>query len=288
MRQANQVRLNVERLEGRQLMAAGNVTAVVESGDLVIRAADPGNFAESFKVRQVANDQFTVEGFNGTKVNGATTRTFSGVFDDVRIYTYGGADNVQVLGTSTGPNLRIVDNLQIDSGSGNDTITVKYAEVGTDVKIDTGAGVDTTKLLAVRAGDDVIVEDYSTYQSGDKDIVYAEFCQAGYSTDNGYLKFDLNDGNDRVYLHSVRADYLTALLYGGDDYFSMVHSKIENLGSAEINGGDGSDGVNLFDNQRLAYSPGGSGIQGFYYWTAADPLLVNTRTPSRLDSGTFL
>ena len=40
-----------------------------------------------------------------------TKRTFSGVSEDVRIYTYGGADNIELLGASNSSKMKIVNDL---------------------------------------------------------------------------------------------------------------------------------------------------------------------------------
>lgn len=279
-------RLQVEQLESRELLTA-NVAVKVTDTNLLIKAESTAK-AESIIVRQIANDRFTVEGLNGTTINGGTKKTFSGVSGDVKIFTYGGADTIQVLGKDSTTKMRISGELIIGSGSGSDKITVKNAEVAGDVDIDTSYGRDITKLRNVIAGDDIIVEDYSDFTTGDYDKVYVEYCVAGQSTDHGTLKFDLNDGNDRVYVNRVTMDRLNALLYAGDDYFSMVNSKVRNLADSTIDGGDGSDGVNLYNNKHLVYFPGGSGINGFWGWDAGDPPTTATKAPTHYDEQLFI
>lgn len=89
------------------------------------------------------------------------------------------------------------------------------------------------------------------------------FCEADFSSTYGKIKFDLYDGKDLVYLYRVKVDDLNANLYGGCDYFSMVLSYIGLMNELIIDGGSGSDGLNLFKNNRSVWYPGASGIEGF-------------------------
>jgi hypothetical protein len=82
--------LGLESLEARRVMA-GNVTAAVVGGDLVITGDGAAN---EVRIHQVLG-RLVVEGLNGTKINGGNKDKF-GANTDVRVDLNGGLDKLTV------------------------------------------------------------------------------------------------------------------------------------------------------------------------------------------------
>ncbi|WP_254510568.1 hypothetical protein [Anatilimnocola floriformis] len=124
-------RLVVERLEDRSLMA-GNVTAAVSGGVLVITGdtADNGitvDYIASNNTYQVTGT--TPTGGTATTINSldtsvpANAQIFSGVTKGVTVNAGAGNDNL-VFGAATSTTFKVVGNLEIDMGLGNDTVAI--------------------------------------------------------------------------------------------------------------------------------------------------------------------
>jgi len=115
-------RLAVETLEGRTLMA-GNVTASVISGSLVVQGDDLSN---AVTIQQTSPGTFRLVTFQidgaPTLINGSSDndQTFSGVTADVTISMAGGNDQVRINGVDA-PAL-IARNLNVNGGTGVDNL----------------------------------------------------------------------------------------------------------------------------------------------------------------------
>ncbi|MGE3821022.1 MAG: hypothetical protein AB7I30_16540, partial [Isosphaeraceae bacterium] len=215
-------RIEVENLERRELLS-GNVTASVVDGDLVITGDSASNWIQ---VRQVSEKKFKITGIS-TTINGRSSQTFT-VADDIRMNMKGGDDTVDVRGSgsSAAPGasryLKIFGDLDINTGSGHDTVIVKDVLVTDDVVIETGRGRDSVLLQTTYADDDVTVKK-SNEDSGDFNVVslydvWTDRNQNG----GGTLTIDLLSGADNVSLYGVFAEEMQIRTRGGDDTLSMV------------------------------------------------------------------
>ncbi|MGD9635504.1 MAG: hypothetical protein AB7G28_02960 [Pirellulales bacterium] len=132
-----------ERLEERQMLA-GDVTAQIIKGDLVIRGDDfdngititAGTVAGTIVVTGVS------AGGAATRVNGTANGaiTLSGFSDDFKIKMKGGNDTVTITG------LTVRDSLKLKLGQGNDTATFTSVTVLDDAKIKCNYGDDRVTI----------------------------------------------------------------------------------------------------------------------------------------------
>jgi hypothetical protein len=145
-----------ERLEDRRLLA-GDVTAQIVKGDLVIRGDNAGN-GITIAAGSVAGT-VVITGINAggaaTRVNGTANGavTLSGLTDDVIIKLKGGNDVV----TMTGP-LTIPGDLDIGGGKGHDTFTLGNVTIGDSLKMKLARGNDTATLTNVTVSDDAQIK----------------------------------------------------------------------------------------------------------------------------------
>lgn len=121
----------MEKLEDRSLMA-GNVTAAVQAGVLVINGdtADNGvtvNYIQATKTYQVIGT--TPTGGTATTINGLDTSvpanipTFTGVTKGITVNLNAGNDNL-VFGSDNSSTFVVIGDLTIDAGTGNDTVAI--------------------------------------------------------------------------------------------------------------------------------------------------------------------
>jgi hypothetical protein len=132
-----------ERLEERQMLA-GDVTAQIIKGDLVIRGDDfdngititAGTVAGTIVVTGVS------AGGAATRVNGTANGaiTLSGFNDDFKIKMKGGNDTVTIT------SLTVRDSLKLKLGKGNDTATLTSVTVLDDAKIKCNYGDDRVTI----------------------------------------------------------------------------------------------------------------------------------------------
>jgi hypothetical protein len=132
-----------ERLEDRQLMA-GDVTAQIIKGDLVIRGDDfdngititAGSVAGTIVVTGVS------AGGAATRVNGTANGavTLAGFTDDFKIKMKGGNDTVAIT------SLTVRDSFKLKLGKGNDTATLTSVTVADDAKITGKRGNDSVTI----------------------------------------------------------------------------------------------------------------------------------------------
>jgi hypothetical protein len=240
--------LGVESLEARDV-PAGNVTVQVIGGDLVVTGDNASN---GVLIRQIGNGVYSVAGSNITTVNGSLLpRTFSGVFDDIRVNMNGGNDIVDVRGAVFTNNFTVPTDLVINGGTGNDRIDIANAFVRDDVFVETGSGRDivTTNFLVVN--DDVTITK-SAQVSGDFDRIKVQNTTVG-NAGEGTLLIDLNSsGNDQVYLYSLLTDGINVRTRGGNDFVSMVFTQRDTNLPNDIDTGTGFDTVNLARNGTLS------------------------------------
>ena len=158
-------RLGVERLQARVLLA-GDVTAAVTNGFLVIRGDDAAN---ELTIERISGDRVQVTGATGTTINGLTQPAVLRVRKGYDIATGGGDDKLTVIGLNAfgryeirmdlgiGNDTLVASNLlaqriHAGGGDGNDSITVRNSRSRRGSGVGGGAGDDTLVLENLRFG----------------------------------------------------------------------------------------------------------------------------------------
>ena len=158
-------RLGVERLQARVLLA-GDVTAAVTNGFLVIRGDDAAN---ELTIERISGDRVQVTGATGTTINGLTQPAVLRVRKGYDIATGGGDDKLTVIGLNAfgryeirmdlgiGNDTLVARNLlaqriHAGGGDGNDSITVRNSRSRRGSGVGGGAGDDTLVLENLRFG----------------------------------------------------------------------------------------------------------------------------------------
>jgi hypothetical protein len=158
-------RLGVEQLQARVLLA-GDVTAAVTNGFLVVRG---DNAANELTIERISGDRVQVTGATGTTINGLTQPAVLRVRKGYDIATGGGDDKLTVIGLNAfgryeirmdlgaGNDTLVASNLlaqRIHSGGGdgNDSITVRNSRSRRGSGVGGGAGDDTMVLENLRFG----------------------------------------------------------------------------------------------------------------------------------------
>ncbi|HYE21509.1 MAG TPA: hypothetical protein VEA69_23885 [Tepidisphaeraceae bacterium] len=130
---------HVQPLESRTLLA-GNVTAVLVGGDLVL-TGDAARNRVLITTGQDRDAQVRVVGLDDdTTINGEFDAAFSGVTGAVRVALGSGADSVAVR------DLTLVRPILINTGRGGDTVSFQNATLG-GVDAMCGTGDDTVTAL---------------------------------------------------------------------------------------------------------------------------------------------
>ena len=158
-------RLALEKLQIRELLA-GDVTAAVTNGFLVVRGDDAAN---ELTIERVSGDRVRVTGAIGTTINGLTQPAILKVRKGYDIATGGGDDKLTVIGLNAvgryeirmelgaGNDTLVASNLMAqrihsNGGSGNDSITVRNSRSWRGSGVGGGAGDDTIVLEKLRFG----------------------------------------------------------------------------------------------------------------------------------------
>ncbi|MCY3007654.1 MAG: hypothetical protein NTV29_16990 [Planctomycetota bacterium] len=158
-------RLGVERLQARELLA-GDVTAAVTNGFLVVRGDDAAN---ELTIERISGDRVQVTGATGTTINGLTQPAVLRVRKGYDIATGGGDDKLTVIGLNAfgryeirmdlgiGNDTLVASNLlaqRIHSGGGdgNDSITLRNSRSRRGSGVGGGSGDDTMTLENLRFG----------------------------------------------------------------------------------------------------------------------------------------
>ena len=157
---------HLETLEDRRMMA-GDVTARVVNGDLVITGDNQSN---EMYLYDNGDGSYVMFGENGTRINGLSGYPLDGVSDDIRINLRGGDNRIALLG------LDLADDITIRTGSGNDKIILSEATIRSNLRMRTGGGDDSIRIMtstilgqfnaATGAGNDEIAATHSAVGSG--------------------------------------------------------------------------------------------------------------------------
>ncbi|MFM8572348.1 MAG: beta strand repeat-containing protein, partial [Pirellula sp.] len=158
-------RLSLEKLQVRELMA-GDVTAAVTNGFLVVRGDDGAN---ELTIERISGDRVRVTGATGTTINGLTQPAILRVRKGYDIATGGGDDKLTVIGLNAvgryeikmdlgaGNDILVASNLlaqriHAGGGDGNDSITVRNSRSRRGSGVGGGKGDDTMTLENLRFG----------------------------------------------------------------------------------------------------------------------------------------
>ncbi|MCC7473958.1 MAG: hypothetical protein IT425_01065 [Pirellulales bacterium] len=165
-------RCQFEALEPRQMLA-GDVTASIVHGDLIVQGDD---LANGITISAGANaGEIVVKGIDAggsaTSINGTANGsvTLSGFTDDIKVFLEEGDDLLTITG------ITVPDDFIIRGHDGNDTITIKDVDVGDSLRVNLGKGDDKLSLESVdvagnallrgRRGDDSISIKDSTFEN---------------------------------------------------------------------------------------------------------------------------
>ncbi|MFN9626739.1 MAG: beta strand repeat-containing protein, partial [Planctomycetota bacterium] len=158
-------RLSLEKLQARELLA-GDVTAAVTNGFLVVRGDDAAN---ELTIERISGDSVRITGATGTTINGLTQPAILRVRKGYDIATGGGDDKLTVIGLNAvgryeirmdlgaGNDVLVASNLlaqriHAGGGDGNDSITLRNSRSRRGSGVGGGAGDDTMVLENLRFG----------------------------------------------------------------------------------------------------------------------------------------
>ena len=128
------------------VQAAGQVSVKVNGfGNLIVTGDGANNCIE---VALLATGQGTVSGCDSTLVNGGSSVPYSGVKYDFKFNMQGGNDTV-IIADDDGDT--VLDDLEINTGTGNDTVEVHHFAVLGEMHINTGSGNDLVIIDGVAA-----------------------------------------------------------------------------------------------------------------------------------------
>lgn len=293
----------LESLEQKAMMA-GDVAVVVDGGDLsIFESGDDIGENQQIVVTQLKGNKVRVEGLGKTDIDAliidgrniplraGTNSVEVPVTDDIDINLGGGADDVYF--SSAGGGVK-ADKVEIDTGSGNDYVSISGLKTrgnleidtrsghddvlvsnsligdsgGEDLKIDTGSGADDVRVSVTTVRDDVDVDMYEDSSEADVDKLELNNVVA----DDVFA--DLGNGRDEArLLFSTIADDVKLDL--GDDDGGLNDNDYAFVGfndigdRLQIDGEDGDDEVRFAHNDiggEVEFN-GGDGVNEFFYWT---------------------
>jgi hypothetical protein len=240
------VRLQLEVLENRET-PTGNVAVGLAGTQLSMFADDLPN---ALSLTQDAAGRVTIQGFNGTLINGQPFLDL-GVVDLSRVDSafQGGADVVVVQGLN--PSVFLGVNL----GAGNDTVSFTSVASGV-ISVGGLAGFDTVIGRGIVQTGDVVVETGNGPATidlagvdvrGSMTLITHEgndFVSVQSASVLGPLLVDTGAGNDQVVLNAMTAGTARVLSASGHDSFYLIN--FHSLLDVGITTADGDDFVWLF------------------------------------------
>lgn len=233
MNARNQTRkLAFEQCEGREMMA-GNVSAAMYGGELVIQGDNQSN---SIEITEITNYAVEIKATNGTTINGTNVAYFFNPSDKINAYMNGG-DDVLTLASTAGRNPTGFVNAYIDMGSGRDQLgfwgtqnvnttvvmgadwenDADYLDIGRNPFLANSPSANFWGNLDIRTG------------GGDDYIALRE-----YTNVYGNTRINMGEGND-----SLRIDRM----YAARDFYANLGN-----GNNQVNaGGLTARGYTVFD-----------------------------------------
>jgi HSP20 family molecular chaperone IbpA len=172
-----------ESLECRRVMA-GNVTANLSGGDLVLTGDALGN---QVFVQRPAGNRVVISALDGTTtINGQGSVTFNGNVRSISANMGDGDDIVHIAGKFR--NRWTLSSVNVDTGAGNDIVLLQHLQVaGGRTTITTGAGNDAARISKSRHSSGVSID---LGAGGDDSGVYASRFAGNVAVNGG-------DGSDR-------------------------------------------------------------------------------------------
>jgi hypothetical protein len=211
--------------------AAGDVTAKMVQGRLIVTGDDQGNQVLIDGFGQPANT-YLVTGLGGTTINSAPDFLATGVTADVVVRFRGGDNTVLVVDTLANP---FPKGLKISSGKGMDFVFVLDVSVTNALRITTKSGDDLIVVDSSFAGGDLLLR---TGAGADDVFVEAGGIAGRARLSAGPGADSITTGAGQVYTKAVRLN-----MGGEDDLITMENATF--LDSVRLNGGRGTD---TFDN----------------------------------------
>jgi hypothetical protein len=235
--------LSFQTLENRQLMA-GNVTASVTNHNLVITGDNKDN---AIQVVQTGNGAYEILSLDGsTKINGKSSKTFTGITGDVTISMKGGNDNVYIGQDLSGTPTQFTTlprNLTVNMGDGGNNFHLNGVTVSGKMSLTAGVGSDLADIFYSHIG-------YSNVNGGANDCTINLGAGANaINMDFAVVERDLN-------LNEGSSSYDGIVLEGGwtgrnlniqtgsgNDYVNLDRMNV--LNNLNISTGGGNDTVIL-------------------------------------------
>jgi len=282
-------RLGIETLE-RRLLMAGNVTAQLKGGWLVVTGDDLGN---QISIQNPSPGEYSVTGSDGTTVTGSPV---AGVTKRIKVDLKKGDDTVAVVGSGTAK-FQVSGDVSIKTGADDDRIVIASLQAAGKVTLSSG------NATAATGGDQVLVTDsevgknlsVNTGSGHDKvgigqgeplDTMLADFLEEmeldglgllpGPVDVQGKLSVATGKGNDDLMIGDCTVGGSVSANAGGGTDKLLVQSTTV-VGKASLNMGSGDeDYLGIQDNQVTGKVKlnGGSGK-----WDALDDLGGNSYPP---------
>ncbi|MCA9097411.1 MAG: hypothetical protein KDA36_03460 [Planctomycetaceae bacterium] len=249
----------VMRLEDRTLLA-GNVTAAITGGNLVIQGDDLSN---TITIEPTANaGEFKITG-TGTTVNGAANVTLGGLTGDIIAQMGDGNDQVQ-LSTSGTQDITLPGAIRGEMGEGNNvfkvfTLGASNLKVSGDATFTSGAGNDNYIFQSLGIGSDLTFDANVSVTAGEGT--------------NG-TTLETSNNNSRV---DVGLKLTVKGGSGSDSVQFLAQGNVSTVSvrNAVINPGDGTNEVRLESNADSAVA---KVIESFRYTggAGADTILLQS------------
>ena len=190
------VALGLETLEPRLLMA-GDVTAAVVGGDLILRGDARANHVVIDQAG-LSDGQFRIAGADGTTVNGtAGPLVLDNVTGALRAALGRGDDVLELLDAV------LPSGLLVCTRRGGDAVNIEHVEVAGDVVVRTGGGRDEVRLDSVTVGGQTELstggrDDRIVFERGDGPgngfaFTGRVFLRAGAGADDIYIRWEPPD-----------------------------------------------------------------------------------------------
>lgn len=228
-------RLSVESLE-RRLLLAGDVTASVKGGWLVVTGDDLGN---QVQIEDLGGGTYDVVGLEDTTIIGAGP--FAGP-KGIKVDLKGGDDTLVMSGD---PVFGVPGDLSIKMGDGDDTVLLENAEIAGKTTVDLGKGAGDVTIFAVDFGKDVAVK------SGDAPGVEDPWVEIGIELANvtGNLSVTTGKTNDDIWLDGVAVTKNVTIKTGDGEDYAGVAGWSEDMEEWDapsfLHGGEGEDEVGV-------------------------------------------
>lgn len=244
-------KLMFQNLESRSMMA-GDVTAAVVGGDLVLTGDNQDN---AIVVKQFLGNQFIVSGQNAdgsaTTINGQANQlfTFNG---DVRVQLNGGDDKVtfdkpqlSIPGFS-GSESKFPGAIAVDGGDGNDQLILRDVSIREELLAEMGDGDDLVQATNLDTG---LLDGNANNFSGNITLLMGEdedTVNLNQVDIDGFLALDMgaedNDDESVLLQNIIASQAVVVQTGGGDDLVTLRNVKSTDVAFATD---DGEDVVNL-------------------------------------------